>query len=293
VGKRDLCGHEAPGFLRKGLSVMVQFNREKIEMTPLLEQVFKDIEPELKDRQIQFQKEISDNVGDIWGDKEKIKKLFNRLFHYTIKNIEEKGRMSVKLSGSEKYVRLEISGSNSESFSKKMNQIFNFFGDIKSDKTQDIQMWLSLLQDIIEVHKGKIWVEDELGEASKCILSLPRDLRKKIKIVIADDNPGICQTLKDILTEKEYLVDTVRNGYELVTYLRENNPKIVILDLMMPEKDGTEVFNIIRTIQQNIKIIIYTGFQRYENSFYARSAEKFLLKDANPEKLLEAIEELI
>jgi len=145
----------------------------------------------------------------------------------------------------------------------------------------------------VELHRGKIWIEDEGPHASKCILSLPRDLRKKLRIVIADDNPGITQTLRDILTEKEYQVDTVKNGYELIAYLRENNPKILILDMMMPEKDGTEVFNMVRSMQSGIKIIIYTGFQRFENSMYAQSAERFLLKDENPEKLLRAIEELM
>ena len=118
------------------------------------------------------------------------------------------------------------------------------------------------------------------------------DTHKSAKIVVADDNPGICQTLKDILEEKGYQVDTVKNGYELITYLRGNNPHLVILDLMMPEKDGTEVFNMIKSIQSNIKIVIYTGFQRYENSFYAHMAEKFLLKDDHPERLLHVIEEL-
>ena len=117
-------------------------------------------------------------------------------------------------------------------------------------------------------------------------------LNKAAKIVVADDNPGICQTLKDILEEKGYQVDTVKNGYELITYLRGNNPHLVILDLMMPEKDGTEVFNTIKSIQSNIKIVIYTGFQRYENSLYAHMAEKFLLKDDHTERLLHVIAEL-
>lgn len=115
----------------------------------------------------------------------------------------------------------------------------------------------------------------------------------KINIVIADDNLNILSTLKDILTEKGYIVNTVNNGYELLAYLRNNSPQIVILDLIMPGKDGVEIFYSLKSIRPEVKIIIYTGFHKYEGSLYARNADKFLLKDEPPEKLLDAIEELI
>ncbi len=119
--------------------------------------------------------------------------------------------------------------------------------------------------------------------------------QKKVKIVIADDNINIRRTLKDILEEKGYPVDVVKDGYELLAYLKkeEKLPYIVILDLLMPVKDGLEVIFSIKSVSPGSKIIIYTGFRRYENSIYARSADRFLLKTETPGKLLEMIEELI
>lgn len=118
-------------------------------------------------------------------------------------------------------------------------------------------------------------------------------MSKKAKIVIADDDAGIRATLTDILIEKKHTVDAVENGYELLANLKKQSPQIVILDLMMPEKDGIEVLSAIRSISPHTKIIIYTGFKKYENSIYARSADKFLLKGGSPEKLLQTIEELL
>lgn len=118
-------------------------------------------------------------------------------------------------------------------------------------------------------------------------------MKDKIKIVIADDNATIRQTLRDILTEKGYLAEEVKNGYELLVYLKEQSPQIVILDLMMPEKDGLEVFSAIKCIIPDVKVIVYTGFQKYEHSIYTEMADRFLLKSGNPEELLQAIVELI
>ena len=111
--------------------------------------------------------------------------------------------------------------------------------------------------------------------------------------MIADDNENIRSTLKDILSEHNYGVDTVKDGFELVSYLKKNEPHIVILDLMMPEKNGIEVFDCLKYIRPRTKIIIYTAFHKYKSSAYAHLASKFILKNAPPQELLQAIEELL
>ena len=117
-------------------------------------------------------------------------------------------------------------------------------------------------------------------------------MQKEHQIVIADDDCNVRQTLKDILKEKGYSVETMKDGYEVLTYLKEKSLNLLILDLMMPEKNGIEILSTIKGISPDSKIIIYTGFREYENSMYATMADKFLLKDNNPEKLLQAITEL-
>ncbi len=115
---------------------------------------------------------------------------------------------------------------------------------------------------------------------------------KKTKIVIADDNVDIRSTLKDILVEKDFLVEVVQNGYDLLLYLRKNPVDIIILDMVMPVKGGMEIFSAIRSLRPNIKIIIYTGFKKYEDSIYARSADRFLLKGGDPLELVEVVQDL-
>lgn len=113
-----------------------------------------------------------------------------------------------------------------------------------------------------------------------------------MRVVIADDNANIRSTLKDILAENGYQADAVKDGYELVAYLKKNDPRIIILDLMMPEKDGIEVFDCLRCIRPRTKVIVYTAFHKYEDSSLARLSDRFILKDSPPQKLLDAIKEL-
>lgn len=114
----------------------------------------------------------------------------------------------------------------------------------------------------------------------------------KSKVVIADDNKEICELITDILAESDCVVHTVYNGYELLSYLEDNNPAVIILDLMMPDKDGMSILNTIKQISPYSRIIIYTGHQEYENSVYARAADRFLVKGCSVEELISAVKEL-
>ena len=116
---------------------------------------------------------------------------------------------------------------------------------------------------------------------------------ERAQVLVADDNPNIRQTLKDILTEKGFAVDTVSDGYELLAYLRQKTPHVLVLDLIMPQKDGMEVFSAVRRISPDTRIIIYTAFQKYEHTPFAKTADRFLLKSESPERLIRAIEEVI
>jgi len=117
--------------------------------------------------------------------------------------------------------------------------------------------------------------------------------KTKIKILLADDNANIRESLSDLLRANGYYVDLAKDGYEVLTYLHEKSPHILILDLMMPDKNGIEILTSIRNISPKTKVIIYTAFREYKNLMLSRQADKFLVKSESPKKLLAAIEKMI
>ncbi|MEA3490175.1 MAG: response regulator [Candidatus Omnitrophota bacterium] len=117
-------------------------------------------------------------------------------------------------------------------------------------------------------------------------------MQRSRKIVIADDNKGICDLVSTVFEEMGYKVDSVHNGYELLAYLEKNNPFLIILDLMMPEKDGLSILSTLKEVAPYSRIIIYTGYREYENSVYARTADRFLVKGGRMTTLVEAVQEL-
>ena len=70
---------------------------------------------------------------------------------------------------------------------------------------------------------------------------------KARKILIADDEPDILEILKFNLDNEGYEVITAKDGDEALEKARRNQPDLVILDVMMPKKNGVEVCQILRS----------------------------------------------
>lgn len=66
------------------------------------------------------------------------------------------------------------------------------------------------------------------------------------KILVADDEPDILEIVGFNLQAEGYEVFTAKNGDEAIDQAKKNNPNLIILDVMMPKKNGFEVCKILR-----------------------------------------------
>lgn len=80
-----------------------------------------------------------------------------------------------------------------------------------------------------------------------------------MKILIAEDDENMSKILKLYLQREGYSVDSVFNGEEAVSYFENNFADLLILDWMMPFKDGLEVCRELRLLKIPIKIIMLTA----------------------------------
>ena len=118
----------------------------------------------------------------------------------------------------------------------------------------------------------------------------------KISVLIADDHAVVRGGLRALLDTEEGIevIGEAADGVEAITRARALNPDVILLDLMMPRKDGLQVITEIRESDPGARILVLSSFSDDEMVFSAikGGALGYLLKDSSPSELLQAIREV-
>lgn len=117
------------------------------------------------------------------------------------------------------------------------------------------------------------------------------------KILIVDDEPDILDILKYVLEKEGYKVKKARNGEEAVDRAYEEKPDLILLDIMMPKKDGIEVCRELRANKKfNDTIIVFLTARNEEYSEVAGfdvGADDYVVKPIKPRSLISRIKTLL
>jgi DNA-binding NtrC family response regulator len=88
----------------------------------------------------------------------------------------------------------------------------------------------------------------------------------QLSILVVDDDPDVCEYLKDFLTSDGYAVTVCNESPRAVEAVRNGEYHVAVLDLMMPKLSGIDLLSQIREIDDDIAIIILTGFPSLETA---------------------------
>jgi DNA-binding NtrC family response regulator len=97
-------------------------------------------------------------------------------------------------------------------------------------------------------------------------------------ILIADDEEMIRYPLRIALEKKDHSVSEASNGNEVMSVLSEKQIDLLILDLMMPEKDGLEALMDIQQKYPDLKVIVMTGAVDTTQPTFANLVDEFKIK---------------
>jgi len=122
------------------------------------------------------------------------------------------------------------------------------------------------------------------------------------KILVVDDEPDMVEMIKAALEGASHQVITAYNGQEGLTRARKEKPDAIVLDIMMPVKDGFVACKELKEdpALRNIPVLILTGVsEHFANTRYAKSmgldldAEDYIDKPVDPKLLLVRLNKLL
>lgn len=118
----------------------------------------------------------------------------------------------------------------------------------------------------------------------------------QLNVAVADDNERILELLGEIVSsDKELnLVGKAKNGEDMIQIIKQKEPDVVLLDLIMPKVDGLSVMDLVnadQTMKKRPEFIIVTavGQERITEDAFQRGASYYIMKPFNNEMLLNRI----
>lgn len=113
------------------------------------------------------------------------------------------------------------------------------------------------------------------------------------RILIVDDDREIRKTFAALLRDAGYLVDTAENGKEAIEKSNSNFYNLALIDIRLPDMEGTLLLTALKeTIPKMVKIIV-TGYPSLQNAVATvnKGADGYIIKPAQTEGLLQIVKE--
>ncbi|MCW3999701.1 MAG: response regulator [Candidatus Bathyarchaeota archaeon] len=115
----------------------------------------------------------------------------------------------------------------------------------------------------------------------------------KKTILVVDDDKSILRTFTRILQKSGYEIVTAETGKEAIEKAENRHYDLALVDIRLPDMDGTDLLaKLKKQLQQTVKIMI-TGFPSLETGVKAldEGADAYLVKPVKPQELLVLLEE--
>ncbi|MCM4157767.1 response regulator transcription factor [Gramella sp. AN32] len=117
----------------------------------------------------------------------------------------------------------------------------------------------------------------------------------KTSILLAEDEPALGQIVKESLESRDFIVHFAQNGEKALELYHQKKPELLVLDVMMPKKDGFTLAKEIRQIDEHVPIIFLTAKSQTKDVVegFSMGANDYLKKPFSMEELIVRIKNLI
>lgn len=300
------------------------------DMEEFIASAYNNFVPMAAERHLNFENHTLHKALYMYFDRDKVHKIVNNLLSNAFKYTPAGGTVKLILSTEEleqrNYVRIEVTDTGIGISESDLPYIFDRFYQVGNlgDEKMGSGIGLHLVKEYVTIHEGKITVNSQIDCGTSFIVWLPMDLKPEVeeipgevveesrqvdkmvatslsddnrkKLLLVEDNKEFRTFLKEQL-EDFYQIVEAADGEEGEKCAIDENPDLIISDIMMPKVDGIELCRRIKTNVQtsHIPVILLTArtADDIKINSYEVGADSYMAKPFNFDMLMVRIEKLI
>ena len=124
------------------------------------------------------------------------------------------------------------------------------------------------------------------------------ETNQSIRVVCVEDEPEMIDLIRLILGRKGYEVIGAHGGLAAMSVIAENEPDLILLDLMMPDMDGWEVYQQLKaheTLSQTPVIVVTAKSQSIDKvlGLHIAKVDDYISKPFSPQELINSVEQVL
>jgi PAS domain S-box-containing protein len=289
----------------------MELSIDDVDVPELLQSVVPTVTGLIKDKPIQLNTVVADNIPIIRADAMRLRQVLINLLSNAAKFTEEG---SITLSAeivtgpkNQTEILIRVTDTGPGIASEDRNKLFQPFSQVDSSptrKTGGTGLGLSISRRLVELHNGRIDVESEVGKGSSFYFTLPLPKIQENnaaaaspvdgKLILAiDDDTQVIGLYERYLQPRGYRVKALTDPTRVIEAIGEEKPFAITLDIMMPGKDGWSVLTELKANPdtRDIPVIVCSILEEDEKGF-SLGASDYLVKPILEDDLLNALDRL-
>lgn len=291
----------------------IEIKRTNFNLNSLIEFLRQFFEPECAAKSIFLHTEVPDSNIDLYADKDKLEAILINLLKNAIK-FTNNGGITFGYEILDKKIKFFVKDTGIGIPPEKQKIIFDRFAQVDNSTSKPYEgagLGLSISSAFVEMLGGKLLLDSEFHKGSVFYFSIPHkvrssmimiedkpvnipesekeyDIPKKMKILIAEDDPFSFQFLEILLKQYTDNIIHAQNGKEAIDIcVRNPDIDLILMDVKMPVLDGNKATKNIRKFNQDVIIIAQTAyaFTDDQEKMLEVGCNDYIIKPINEENL--------
>ena len=256
--------------------------------------------------------DLSPELPLVMADGRRIIQVLSNLLTNAARHSHEASAIGVSAVREGYHVAVSVTDEGRGIAAERLPHLFRKFSRLEGeDRRRDIAgsgLGLAICKGIVEAHGGRIWAEsDGAGLGARFTFTIPaagdaaagvprlshrprQPERERPRILCVDDDPQTLRYVRDALTKAGYTPVVTGDPEEVSRLMAEEEPRLVLLDLMLPGSDGMELMKEIREVS-NVPVIFLSvnGQEEIIARAFENGADDYVVKPFSPTELVARI----